>query len=230
MNNTESHIKIDENSKITGIIDLLKYKACTKQKVYTNIKEVFKKMKKIAAGLANEVDSRIQAVDTAVDVDYINVSEFEFQIKFSGDIIVFSMHSNVVTFPEKHVLHKSPYIQEDPKRKFFGAIVVYNFLADSLRYKRMADPGYLLGRLFVNNELHYSVEGVRQMSFLYPDIAKNILSDMILQQFIESAMVASLEIDSEMPPFEKERVINVHHKLSKNMLGNIQKVGFKMSS
>ena len=227
---TNSLIKVEDNSKIKEIIDLLKFKACTKQKVYGDIKEVFKKMKKIAADLANEIDHQIQAVDKAVDIEYINISEFEFQIKFSGDVIVFSMHSNIVTFPDEHILHKSPYIKEDPKRGFFGAIVVYNFLADSLKYKRMADPGYLLGRLFVNNEAHYNVEGVRQMSFLYPDIAKNVLSDEILEQFIESAMVASLEIDSQMPPFEKERVINVHHKLSKNMLGNIQKVGFKMSS
>ncbi len=229
MSTTESNAVVS-SKKVGEIIELLKFKACTKQKVYKDIQEVFRKMKKIAADLANEIDHNIQEVDKSVDVDFINVSEFEFQIKFSGDIIVFSMHSNIVTFPNEHILHKSPYIVEDSKRGFFGAIVVYNFLADSLRYKRMADPGYLLGRMFVNNEAHYYVEGVRQMSFLYPDIAKNTLTDDILKQFIESAMVASLEIDSQMPTFEQERVINVHHKLSKNMLGNIQKVGFKMST
>ncbi len=221
---------MQQDNKVNEIVELLKFKACTKQKVYRGIQETFKRMKKIAADLANEIDHKIQDVDKAVDVEYINISDFEFQVKFSGDVLVFSMHSNIVAFPDNHILKKNPYILEDERRSFFGAIVAYNFLADSLKYKRMGDPGYLLGRFFINNENHYYIEGVRQMEFLHPDVSQNILDDEILKQFIESAMVAALEIDSQMPSFEQERVISVHQKLSKSMLGNVQKVGFKMSA
>lgn len=216
--------------KIGEIVGLLKHKACTKQAVYRITQDVFKRMKKIAADLANNIDHQIQEIDPSVDVEYINISDFEFQVKFSGDLLVFSMHSNVVAFPKNHVLHSSPYIQEDSKRGFFGAIVAYNFLADSIKYKRMGDPGYLIGRLFMNNESHYLVEGVRQLEFLHPSVQENILGDGILKKFIESAMIAALEIDSQMPSFEQERVISVQQKLSKNMLGNIEKVGFKMTA
>lgn len=219
-----------KDSKVPQIISLLENKACTKQFVYRRTIEVFKRLKKIAAEIASVIDHEIQEVDKTVDVEYINVSDFEFQIKFSGDLLVFSMHSNVVTFPNEHVLQKSPYILEDPRRGFFGAIVAYNFLADSLKYNRMMDPGYLLARMFLNKDDHFYIEGVRQLHFLNPDIAQNKITDEILRNFIESTMLASLEEDSEMPNFEKERVISVQQKLSKTMLGNIQKVGFKMSA
>ncbi len=213
---------------VTQIIELLKFKAVAKQKTYRGIQEVFKRMKNVAADFAGQIDKQIHKVDDAVDVEFIDVSDFEFQMKFSGDVLVFSMHSNIVTFPKEHILFKSPYIQQDMRRSFFGAIVAYNFLADSLRYKRMADPGYLIGRMFVNIDDHFYMEGVRQWSFLFPDISQNKLEgDQILLEFIQSSMIAAMEIDSEMPPFENEKMISVHQKLNQRMLGNIQKVGFK---
>lgn len=219
-----------ENTRVPQIIELLKFKACTKQSVYKKTIEVFKHMKKIAASIATVIDGEIQSVDKSVDVEYINVSDFEFQIKFSGDLLVFSMHSNITIFPDEHVLNKNPYILEDPRRGFFGGIVVYNFLADSLKYNRMMDPGYLLARLFVNDDMHFYIEGVRQLNFLHPDISKNVLTEDILQLFIESSMIVSLQEDSEMPNFAQDRVISVQQKLSKMMLGNVKKVGFKMSN
>lgn len=215
---------------VTQIIELLKYKAVAKQKVYRGIQDVFKRMKKVAANFAGQIDQQIQQVDHAVDVEFINVSDFEFQMKFSGDVLVFSMHSNIVTFPKEHVLFKSPYIQQDKRRSFFGAIVAYNFLADSLKYKRMADPGYLIGRMFVNIDEHFYMEGARQWGFLFPDISQNKLGDQILLEFIQSSMIAAMEIDSEMPSFEQEKMISVHQKLNQRMLGNIKKVGFKTAS
>lgn len=218
----------NHEARINQIGNLLAFKASTKQAVYRNTLALFKRLKKVAASIVTEIDDKIE--DKHVEVEYINVSEFEFQIKFSGDLLVFSMHSNVMTFPQGHILHKSPYIQEDSRRGFFGSIVVYNFLADSLKYKRLNDPGYLLARMFINIDNNFYIEGVRQLHFLHPDIAQNELKHDILCQFIESSMIVSMEIDSEMPNFEQERVISVHQKLSQNMLGNIQKVGFKMSA
>jgi len=218
----------NHEERINQIVKLLSFKASTKQAVYRNTLALFKRLKKVAASIVKEIDNRIE--DEDVEVSYINVSEFEFQIKFSGDLLVFSMHSNVMTFPKEHILHKSPYIQEDSRREFFGSIVVYNFLADSLKYKRLHDPGYLLARMFLNIDNHFYIEGVRQLNFLHPDIAQNKLKHEILCQFIESSMIVSMEIDSEMPNFEQERVISVGQKLSRGMLGGIQKVGFKMSA
>lgn len=219
-----------QDSKVPQIIKYLEHKAVTKQLVHRKTIEHFKRLKKVAADIANVIDHEIQEIDKTVDVEYINVSDFEFQIKFSGDLLVFSMHSNIVTFPNEHVLQKNPYILQDPTRGFFGAIVAYNFLADSLKYNRMMDPGYLLARMFLNKDDHFYIEGVRQLHFLHPDVSQNVLTDEILRNFIESTMLASLEEDSEMPNFEKERVISVQQKLSKTMLGNIQKVGFKTSA
>jgi len=218
----------NHKENIASIVNLLGSKASTKQAVYRNTLALFKRLKKVASSIVNEIDDKIE--DENVEVSYLNVSEFEFQIKFSGDLLVFSMHSNVMTFPKEHILHKSPYIQENVRRSFFGSIVVYNFLADSLKYKRLHDAGYLLARMFINIDNNFYIEGVRQLNFLHPDVAQNELKHEILCQFIESCMIASMEMDSIMPNFEQERILSVQQKLSRNMLGGIQKVGFKMSA
>lgn len=210
------------------ILGQLKNKASAKQAVYRDALEVFERTKKIAGELTSELATKMADIDKHVLVEFRDIGKFEFQIKFSGDLLVFSMHSNTVIFPAEHVINSNPYIQEEPTRRFFGAITVYNFLDDSLKYKRMNDPGYLVGRMFTNRDEHFYIEGVKQLNFLYPDISKNVLTDEILRVFIESCMMAALEIDSSMPPFEKEKVISVGYKLSQNMLGNVQKVGFKV--
>ncbi len=218
----------NHEENIKAIVNLLGSKASTKQAVYRNSLALFKRLKRVAAAIVKDIDEKIE--DENVEVAYIDVSKFEFQIKFSGDLLVFSMHSNVMTFPQEHILYKSPYIQEDERRSFFGSIVVYNFLADSLKYKRLHDAGYLLARMFINIDNHYYIEGVRQLHFLHPDVARNELKHEILCQFIESCMIASMEIDSIMPNFEQERILSVQQKLGRSMLGGIQKVGFKMNA
>jgi len=210
------------------ILEQLKGKASAKQEVYRDAVVVFERTKKLAAEITEELAAKMAEVDKHVFVKFRDIGKFEFQIKFSGDLLIFSMHSNTVIFPDEHVINKNPYILEDLSRRFFGAMTVYNFLDDSLKYKRMNDPGYLVGRMFVNRDEHFYIEGVKQLNFLYPDISQNNLSDEILRVFVESCMIAALEIDSSMPPFEKEKVISVGHKLSQNMLGNVQKVGFKI--
>ncbi len=215
--------------RLNIILDQLKEKAVTKQEVYRDTLSFFEKTKKLAEEITLELAAKMKEVDEHVIVEFRDIGQFEFQVKFSADLLVFSMHSNTVIFPTEHVINKSPYILEDPSRRFFGAITVYNFLDDSLKYKRMNDPGYLVGRMFTNKDAHFYFEGVKQLNFLYPDVAQNKLSDGTIKVFVESCMMAALEIDSSMPPFEKEKVISVGYKLSQSMLGNVQKVGFKMS-
>ena len=54
-------------------------------------------------------------------------------------------------------------------------INIYNFLADSFKYNRLNDVGYLVGRVFLNKDLHYFVEGKRQLGFLYNDFVNDKL-------------------------------------------------------
>lgn len=216
------------SSKVNAIIKALKTKASAKQQIYRNTFEIFNQMKTIAAETTKQLAEKFAPIDDTVIIEYRDVNQFEFHVKFSGDLLVFTMHSNVITFPPQHVLFKSPYIQEDPGRSYFGHIMVYNFMADSIKYNRMQDPGYLIARFLVNKDKHFYIEGVRQLSFLYPDIAKNAFSEEVLSVFIESSMHLSIETDLQAPPLQQLLVITLGQKMANQMVHGGEKVGFKM--
>src|SRR5207249_4533938 len=108
-------------------------------------------------------------------LEYFEKGDYEVEFRIAGDSIIFMMHTNVFTFDREHNLWKSSYVDEDHSRSYCGVIYIYNFLADSLRFNRANDIGYLIGRIFVNKELHFFVEGKRQMGFLYNDFSNAVL-------------------------------------------------------
>ena len=60
-------------------------------------------------------------------VEYSSDGDFEAKLKFSGDTLLFHMHSNVFDFNAAHPIHKTKYIKEDKLRSFCGVINIYNF-------------------------------------------------------------------------------------------------------
>ena len=221
---------IDMDDKFEKIVTSLKEKACVKQRIYRQTQEVFERMKTIAKGQTAGLSEVFLKVDNSVQIEYETIHEFDFRLKFSGDLLLFTMHSNVVTYPEDSVIYQSPYIKEDPTRAYFGHIMVYNFMADSVKYNRLDDPGYLIARLMVNHEGHFYIEGVRPLGFLFPDIAQNKVSDELLRLFIQQSMIIAVETDLTVPPFQQVQVIPLGYTLQNEMVGTIEKVGFKMSS
>ena len=87
--------------------------------------------------MLEEKSKRISAMkslkEKGVEVEYSSKGKFEAQIKFSGDTLLFHMHSNIFDFPSVHPLYKTKYVKEDKSRAFCGVINVYNFLSDSLK-------------------------------------------------------------------------------------------------
>ena len=159
----QKHIKLSENKKI---IELLKTKSSTKQEVYRITQSVFKDLNKVLKKKVEQMSSQMQNHDNSVEIEYNPKGDFETQIKFSGDVLIFHMHSNIFDFPPSHEIHKTSYVKEDKYRSFCGVIHIYNFLSDSLKYNRLNDVGHLIGRIFVNKESHYFVEGEKQLGFL----------------------------------------------------------------
>ena len=214
--------------KLDLIVAALKDKACLKQKIFRNTLEVFQHMKAIGKALANALDEQIQSIDKSVVVDFIDKGKFEFHLKFSGDLLMFTMHSNVQTFGEEHLISKSPYVIDNKDRSYFGSIMVYNFMADSIKYNRLNDPGYLVARMLLNVDGHFYIEGVRQLNFLFPDIAVNKISPELLKVFIESTMLTAIEQDLYAPSYQDIQAIPLGAKLQNTMKG-ATKVGFQAS-
>lgn len=211
------------------IFDILKSKSTHKQATYRNTKKVFDDLKTVIKSLKIDLSKKITAVDNSVIVDSKERGAFEMEMKFSGDILFFNMHTNIFHFNDAHFITKTPYIKQNPLRGYCGVIHVYNFLSDSIKYNRLNDLGFLIGRIFINSENHFFVEGQGQLGFLFKDFENQIMSPAVLKQIVETAMIFSLELDLEVPPLEKVNVITLQHKLATKGNEEIKtgkKVGF----
>lgn len=215
--------------KLEVIFEGLKQKSITKQTIFRNTKETFDQLRECASLIVDQLNKKITEVDSTVAIEYRNINEFEFHVKFSGDLLIFVMHSNVVTFPEEHELMSNPYVEEDFRRRFFGHIMAYNFMADSIRFGRMNDPGYLLGRLLINVENHFYLEGVTQLDLHYSDIAKNAIDEEALRLFVESTMIAAVNNDLMAPDLDDIKKITVKQKMENQQVSRGQKLGFSFS-
>lgn len=218
--------------RLDDIINGLHHKSRTKQVIYRNTKETFERMKQISQQLVVELTERVTQQDADVVMEYRSVGEHEFQIKFSGDLLVFVMHTNVITFPDDYEIMRSEYVEEDFRRRFFGHIMAYNFMADTIKYNRLDDPGYLVGRMLINIENHFCIEGVKQLDLPFDkitDFAKNELNDKVLRVIVESAMVASVNNDLMGQDVSDIERITLKQKLENMHLSKPRKLGFQVS-
>ncbi len=200
------------SDKIEKIITGLNQKANLKQNVYGHSIEVFNHFKECALNVVETLAPNVLDKAPSVEISLSNYGDFEFHLKFSGDTIVFLLHTNVFTFPPKHLINKSTYVKEDRSRGYFGMIQIYNFLSDSIKYNRLGDEGYLLARVFVNAENDFYVEGKRQLGFLYKELGKFKLDKTHRHNIIEQCMLYCLDFDLYVPPTDALNQITVQQK------------------
>lgn len=214
------------NSK--KIVDLLVDKSALKQDVYEDSHNAFNQLRELVKA---EVELLKQCVDDKrIRLSIVEKSQSEFQVFIGSDVLVYQVHSNVFRLEDGHPLWDSAYLQEDTTRGFFGIIHVYNFLAESFLQNRFNDPGYLIGRIFVNKDSHFFVEGRGQLGFLFKDVAKGEWREGSIRHIIQVSFAYALEFDLFVPPYEMVQELNVGQMQS---LGNSyqaatgKRLGFK---
>ncbi|UYZ59464.1 hypothetical protein [Hymenobacter latericus] len=212
--------------KLDIIFEGLRQKSTAKQAIFRNTQAAFECLRTVTQELVLELTRRISTVDSSVVIEYRPINEFEFHIRFSGDLLVFVMHSNIITFPDDFPLFGSRYVTDDFRRRFFGHIMAYNFMADSIKYQRMNDPGYLVGRLLVNIENHYYIEGAKQLEMPENDMEHNVINDDAMRLYVESAMIAAVNNDLMAPSIQDIQKITVKQKLENQQVSRGSKVGF----
>jgi len=215
------------------IIEILKEKASLKQKVFKQTIEIFQSFRIQGEELANDLKVEMGKIDKDVLIEFVNKSDHEFHIKFGGDILVFYMHTNVFDFEKSHNIWNSSYLKEDELRSYCGMINVYNFLADSFKYNRINDVGYLVARCFFNKEMHYFVEGKRQLGFLYNDFINEVISNEKIKKIIESTILYSMDFDLLTPPYSTMQEVSVYDIIEVTNAMSIKtgkRLGFKFHS
>jgi hypothetical protein len=195
---------------------LLKEKSVLKQDVYHLTTDTFKELKKVLEKTIHEIQSQFGSTDARVDFNYKNKGDLQAEIKVAGDILVFQMHTNVFQFDRGHALWKSGYFMNEEKNSYVGVINIYNFLSDSFKYNREQDLGYLIGRIFINREKHFMVQGKRQLGFLFNDMINATIDTDALKSIVESAILYTLDFDMFLPPYETIQQLTVDDIQSMN--------------
>ena len=216
--------------RLGQIFDGLQQKSTAKQAIFRNTTAAFDCLRLVSQELVLELTRKLNPLDASVVIEYRSINDMEFHIKFSGDLLVFVMHSNVVTFGDDYGPMPSAYVAADFRRRFFGHIMAYNFMADSIKYQRLNDPGYLVGRLLVNIENHYFLEGVQQLELPNNDMSDNPITTDAMRLFVESAMIAAVNNDLIAPPLNEIQKISVKQKVENQQVSRGSKVGFSFSA
>src|SRR4030042_5897422 len=221
-----------EDKKAT-IVATLKQKSLLKQKVYDNTLEWFSVIKDILKNLSKDVNVSLGGMDTRIKMEYTDRSNFDAQLKVAGDILLFSMHSNIFQFDRDHPAWKTPYIQKNKFNAYSGIINIYNFLFDSFKYSRLDDLGYLIARIFINHENQYLVEGKRQMGMLFTNYGNEAISKQSLNLIISTAVQYALEFDLLVPPYDTVKIATVGQAEAKIQHSRVitgKRLGFQFNS
>lgn len=204
--------KVEDINPYEHILKLLENKACVKQQIFRTTSSVFNRFKSGLANIGADMQADFKEKDPSVEISYSDKGDFEAQLKFSGDVLVLSMHSNVFSFSPEHEINKLKYVQDDPSRQYCGIIHIHNFLADSLKYNRGLDVGYLIGRIFINKEEHFFVDGQSQLGFLFNSFGKGKIKKDQIRKIIELAIIYCMDFDLLTPPFETVKQISLEEK------------------
>ncbi|SOD13272.1 hypothetical protein [Pedobacter xixiisoli] len=194
------------------ILNKLDNKASLKQEIYRNTVDVFAAAKKALSKLASRLHQDYTVNNPSVEVSYKDTHQFEAELKFSGDMLLLSMHSNIFNFEEGHRIYSSTYIKSNPNLSYCGVIYIHNFLADSVKYNRLADEGTLVARILINKEKRFIVEGEGQLGFLYESFSEEEISEEVLTHIFELAILDCIDTDLLLPPYASVKDITLHQK------------------
>jgi hypothetical protein len=111
--------------------------------------------------------------------------------------------------------------------------MIFNFLADSFRYNRSNDLGYLIGRVFVNREQHYFVEGKKEVGLLYNNFPHSIINQKTIRSIIHSSILYTINFDLLTPPFDDQKEVTLQEmqtQLDTMSLRTGKRIGFRFQA
>ena len=192
------------------ILETIVSKSTLKQKVFDNTFATFNDLKETLLEMASEMDDQLDGLlDRRVRLEYRDRGKFEAQIQVANDLLIFQMNTDVFEFEPNHVIRQNPYVQTDRDNSYCGVINIYNFLSDSFKFNRNADEGYLIGRIFINREKCYFVEGKQQTSMRPMQFGKAEIDSEALVRILESAIYYALHFDLLLPSYDDNKRVTV---------------------
>lgn len=190
--------------------------AVVKQDIFEHSYVAFDLLRRCSTEAAEVLAAEIGPIDKRVQVEFKDVNRNEFWLRFGGDLLMFSLHSNVFSFDKSHSLFNTNYLAEDHMRAYFCMIEVFNFLNDSIKFNRMQDAGELVCRIFINRENKFFIEGMGAIGAMFTDLPNQEFEETLVNLVIENCITTSINYDLWAPPFNDVRFIPLFAMLEKN--------------
>jgi hypothetical protein len=196
-------------STYPDLFEIINKKGRLINNVYQNTVDSVNLIKKVIDNLMKEYAEGHPLYPQTVPFLKEDISDFEVQLHFAGDVLVFAMHTNIFEFSRYHEVMTTDYIKGDKERSYCGIINVYNFLSDSFKYNRVNDIGYLIGRIFINKDKCYFIEGKREVGMLYNNFGQETFDEAAAGKLVESAILYAINFDLLTPPFDQVKEISL---------------------
>ncbi|MFO0358637.1 MAG: hypothetical protein ACK50A_16905 [Sphingobacteriaceae bacterium] len=217
-----------DNQKET-ILKLLAEKSVMKQNVYANTIKVFDQMRNASKHITDDFAKEIRSVDNRVTLGYKEFNQQSYQLKVAGDMLQFDMHTNVFEFERSHPIYKSSYVKQNDLNSYCGIISVYNFLADSFKFNRLNDVGFLIARIFVNRENRFFIETKTSLNNRYSNYSDEPITEDNIKDIIQELMIFAVSFDLFIPPYDVVKqvsVMEIQEKASSAVLKTGKRLGY----
>ena len=198
---------MEGNEIRNNIIDLLVNKAALKQDIADYSQEVlgsFKKaVKEELAALKAVVD------DKRIRLKFVDKGVHEFMVYVGSDVLVFQLHRNIFRLPDDNPMWETDYLKGNSANGYFGIINIYNFLAESFEQNRGNDSGYLISRVFLNHNKHFTIEGEVPLNSMFGDLPNNTLSEDLILKISQHVIAFAIDFDLMTPPYEQIQEVSL---------------------
>ena len=191
------------------ILKLLKDKSVMKQDVFKNTMATFDLLKQAISDIAQNLKQETEVIDKRIGVTVTETNNYVTQLKVAGDMLEFFMHTNVFQFDKSHVMFKTGYVKQNEYNSYCGIINVYNFLADSFKYNRSEDLGYLVCRIFINRDMRFFIEAKGMMGSKYASFSDAPINKEQLLEVINDLIIYVISFDLFTPPFDAVKQVSV---------------------
>jgi hypothetical protein len=213
------------------LLKLLLDKSALKQDIADDCEKVFETFKE---KIKIELETLQKSItDPRIRLNFVDKGKFEIHVYIGSDVLVFNLHQNVFRLPDHNPLWGTSYFNKNENNGYFGIINVYNFLAESFLQNRMDDRGYLIGRIFINHERHFMIEGKGSIGAHFRDPQHLLLNEQLTGVIVQMVFAYALQFDLYIPPFEyysEVSVAQIQYIGETLKLQTAKRLGFKMSA
>ena len=201
---------MDNASMREKILSTIINKSTLKQQTFDNTFTTFNELKDVLFEIASELDDELDGkLDKRVRIEYRDRGKFEAQLQIASDLLIFQMHTDVFEFESNHIIWQNEYVKENRDNSYCGVINIYNFFSDSFKFNRNAEEGSLIGRIFINREKCFFVEGKRQTLVRPIDFGKEKITREALIAIMEAAICYAVNFDLLVPSYDDRKRVTV---------------------